>query len=84
MINSYTQIGNFEYTNEIILKVFKEFNIKIEDISTSNSNINELLFYYTSNKIILKNPYCKMDQLSWIDYKHQIDINRITCKNNLN
>ena len=37
-----------------------------------------------SNKIILKNPYCKMDQLSWIDYKHQIDINRITCKNNLN
>ncbi len=77
LITSYCNIGNFEYADEIILKVFNEFNIKIEDIITSNSNINELLFYYTCNKMLLKS-YGKSD-ISDVDLERLISKTKLLC-----
>ena len=46
----------------------------------SNSNINELLFYYTSNKIILKS-YGKPD-ISDVDLEHLISKTKLLCNDN--
>ena len=33
-----------------------------------------------NKKVQLLNPYYKLKSISWVEYKKQIDINRITCK----
>ena len=33
-----------------------------------------------NKKVLLLNPYSKLKGISWVEYKKQIDINRITCK----
>ncbi len=33
-----------------------------------------------NKKVLLLNPYFKLKPLSWVEYRKQIEINRITCK----
>jgi len=33
-----------------------------------------------NKKVLLLNPYYKLKPLSWVEYKKQIEIDRITCK----
>ena len=61
------------------------FNQKIINNITLNKRENwvyELWNHHNNvNKMVsLLNPYSKLKGISWLDYKKQIEINRITCK----